>query len=163
MDWGDTPAWAAFVISAAALGVAIKTRGDGKRSADASETAAAASVRSADVAEAALADQRRMEAEQRAAEAEAARPRVRLAVEFVGAYRYRLKNDGNAPAANVSFREDGLPYLFQLRGREGLSLSAGEAIDFQMRGAAGSPVPAQLFAKWDGQEEHLPLRVPPRR
>ncbi|MEU9861305.1 hypothetical protein AB0D99_10535 [Streptomyces sp. NPDC047971] len=156
MDWGDTPAWAAFVLSGVALWVSIKARQDGKRSADASE-------RSADAAEGALADQRRAEAERKQAELEAARPRVELAVDHVNRDLYRLRNDGTAPAMNIVFEEEDLPYVFRLRGTGEVSLKGGEAIDFLMAGSSGAPVPPQLFAKWDGQDELVPLRVPPKR
>ncbi|MGW9437962.1 hypothetical protein [Streptomyces sp. NPDC055607] len=152
MSWGDASALAAVLVSIAAAIVAIKARGDGKRSAD-------AAVRSADIAEAALADQRRLEAERRAAEAEAARPRVHLLVEHMDKELYRLKNDGTAPALNIVFEEEDLPYVFRLKGTGEVSLRGGEAIDFLMAGS----LPPQLFAKWDGQEEYVPLRVPPKR
>ncbi|MFJ6578400.1 hypothetical protein ACIQMY_20815 [Streptomyces sp. NPDC091368] len=156
MDWGDGSALGALLISGAALIVAVKARGDGKKSANAAE-------RSAIAAEETLADQRREAAERRSAEEEASRPRVHLALEHVDRDVYRLMNDGNASALNIVFDEEELPYIFKLRGTGEVSLRAGEAIDFLMAGAGDAAVPPQLFAKWDGQQELVPIRVPRKR
>ncbi|MCM8555376.1 hypothetical protein [Streptomyces sp. STCH 565 A] len=155
MELGDIPAWVACVLAAAAFIVSWKARGDGKRSATASE-------RSAKTAEDALALQRREAEERRQAEAEAARPRVQLRLEHVNKDAYRLCNDGTAPARNIVFDDEELPAVFRLRGTGEVSLEAHEAIEFLMAGSMGKPLPPQLFAKWDGQDAYVPLRVPPK-
>ncbi|GAA2474626.1 hypothetical protein GCM10023100_53110 [Actinocorallia cavernae] len=149
MDWEIVPAWAALVVSVGALWVGLKARGDGKRSADAAE-------RSALAAEAALA--RQVQAEE-----EAARPRVALLLEHAGGDAYRLCNEGTAPARNIVFQDEELPAVFRLRNTGEVSLNQGEAIELLMTGSMGAPIPPQLFTRWDGQGEWVPVRVPPKR
>jgi pyruvate/2-oxoglutarate dehydrogenase complex dihydrolipoamide acyltransferase (E2) component len=170
MDWGDAPAWAAIVVSVGAVIVSLKARGDGNRAATAAENSVTESKRSADaaevsarVAEETLADQRREAAERRAAEAAAAVPRAHLKVRHVSKDLYRLENDGTGPALDITFEQDDLPPVFRLRNTGEVSLQADEAIDFLMAGTWGAPVPPQLFARWQGQDELVPLRVPPKR
>jgi hypothetical protein len=138
MGWGDALAALALLVSAGALWVSAKAQKDGKRAAD--------------VAEATL-------ARQIAADEEAARPRVVLRLEHEEKDAYKLCNDGNAPALNIVFDEEELPYVFTLRGTGEVSLQPGEAVGFLMAGG----VPPQLFARWDGQEDLVPVRVPPKR
>lgn len=152
MDWGDVPAWAAFILSGVAIVVTWKARGDGKRSADASE-------RSAAVAEAALAEQRAEAEERRRKEEEADRPRVELLCNHVTKDLYRLANEGTAPARNITFHQDDLPAVFRLNDGDEVSLNPGEAVDFLMAGSWGKPVPPQLFACWEGQDTPVPVRV----
>ncbi|MGW8624277.1 hypothetical protein C0R01_11175 [Streptomyces albidoflavus] len=155
MELGDVPAWLALALSAAAIAISVKAQRDGRRSADASE-------RSAKAAEETLADQRRQEADRRAAEEAAAVPRALLRVTHVSRDLFRLHNDGTGAAHNVTFVEEDLPAVFRLKGAGDVSLQAGEAVDFLMAGAWGKPIPPQLFAKWEGQVEPLPIQVPPR-
>ncbi|MFJ2017153.1 hypothetical protein [Streptomyces nodosus] len=149
VDWGVAPAWAALAVSVGALWVSLKVRGDGKRSADAAE-------RSALAAEHTLA--RQVQAEE-----EATRPRVVLHLEHVDKDAYRLCNEGTASARNIVFQDEELPAVFRLRGTGEVSLNQGEAIEFLMAGSMGLPIPPQLFARWDGQNEWVPVRVPPKR
>lgn len=169
MDTGDIPGWIALAFAAGALYVSWKARRDGRRSADASERSAKAaedsvaeSRRSADAAEAALADQREEAERRRLAEEEAARPRAHLTLDHVNKDLYRLQNDGTAPALHIQFQEEDLPAVFRLRGAEDVSLEADEAVDFLMAGSMGLPMPPQLFARWEGQEEWVTLRIPPK-
>lgn len=152
MDWGDTPAWVACALSAGALIISLKARGDGKES-------ARAAVRSADAAEATLAEQRREAEERRAAEAEAARPRPALAVEYSRGSAYRLCNYGTGPALKVTVLEEGLPPVVRNRPIE-VDLQPDEAHEFLMTGTMGGPVPPQIYVTWDGQDTPVPLRVP---
>lgn len=159
MDWGDVPAWAALVLSAMAVGVSIKARGDGKKSASAAVTSADASVRSADAAEAALALQRQETDERRAAEEEAARPRVILVLERTGQRQFVLRNVGTATAEGVTITQAGEPQ----QGRdlpEGVTLHRGEGHPFFVVASTGLPMPTRIYVKWDGQDEPVPLGVP---
>ncbi|GGJ81863.1 hypothetical protein GCM10011583_11670 [Streptomyces camponoticapitis] len=172
MDWGDAPAWGALVLAAGALGVALKARGDGKRSADAAQAsvtearrsaaAAEASVvdgrRSADAAEAALAEQRREAEERRAAEAEAAAPKVAMVLHHRSRSRFQLANEGTAPAHNVHFAEEIPTLIGNLPA--GLTLGPGEVVDFMMAGDMVNAIPPMVLVQWDGQEAPVPLRVP---
>jgi hypothetical protein len=157
MEWGDWPSWAAFVVSVGALWVSLKARGDGKRSADASQTSAEASVRSAVAAEDALALQRQEAEQRRAAEEEAARPRVVLRIERLSKQRFRMVNAGDAPAAGVTV-------LDPPRSSNGLAepfeLGPHSAHPFGMLGYAGAPIPNALRVTWDGQPEPVSLLVP---
>lgn len=125
----------ACALSAGAFIVSLKARGDGKES-------ARAAVRSADAAEAALAEQRLAAEERRAADAEAARPQPELVVEYSRGSMYRLCNHGTGPALGVTVLEQDLPPV--------------------MTGTLGGPVPPQIYVTWDGQDSPVPLRVPPR-
>ncbi|MGW3100221.1 hypothetical protein ACWDCC_43070 [Streptomyces sp. NPDC001102] len=138
MGWGDAPGWGALVFSAGALWVSLKAQRDGKRAAD--------------VAEATL-------ARQVAAEEESARPRVELRIEHGQKDAYRLRNNGTASARDIVFKDEELPYVFGLKGGEKVSLERGEAVAFLMAGS----IPPQLFARWDGQDEWVPVRIPPKR
>ncbi|MER5831229.1 hypothetical protein ABT116_10410 [Streptomyces sp. NPDC002130] len=154
MDWGDTPAWVACALSAGAFIVSLKARGDGKES-------ARAAVRSANAAEAALAEQRLAAEEQRAADAEAARPQPELVVEYSRGSMYRLCNYGTGPALKVTVLEQDLPPVVRNRPID-RDLQPDEAHEFIMTGTLGGPVPPQVYVTWDGQDSPVPLRVPPR-
>ncbi|MEV5182882.1 hypothetical protein AB0K88_24290 [Streptomyces werraensis] len=138
MEWGDVPGWGALLLSIGALVVSLRAQRDGKRAADVAEKTLAREV---------------------AAEEEAARPRVDLRLEHEEKDAYKICNDGTAPARNIVFDGEELPYVFTLRGTGEVSLEPGEAMGFLMAGG----VPPQLFAKWDGQDVYVPLRVPPKR
>ncbi|MFJ5521101.1 hypothetical protein ACIQB4_29195 [Streptomyces griseoluteus] len=153
MNWGDAPAWAAFFVSVGALGVSIKARSDGKRSADAAEISAA-------VAEDALAHQRQMDAERRAAEDEANRPRVMLSCEHAHKAKWQLINHGMATATKVRITE--AVGAMHRPWPENLTLAPGEVYDFLMVGSMQEPLPSVIRVAWDGQEDPVPLRVPPR-
>ncbi|MGX1116375.1 hypothetical protein RKD37_001738 [Streptomyces ambofaciens] len=154
MELGDIPAWIACVLAAGAFIVSWKARGDGKKSATASE-------RSAKAAEDALALQRSEAEERRQAEAEAARPRPDLRVEYVRGQTYRLCNYGTGPAAKITVLERDLPPRVDDRPVD-LDLEAGAAHEFMMVASMGGPVPPQLWVTWEGQDTPVPLRVPPR-
>lgn len=154
MDLGDIPAWVACALAAGAFIVSLKARGDGKES-------ARAAVRSANAAEAALREQRREAEERRAAEAEAARPRPNLVVEYSRGSMYRLCNYGTGPAANVKILERDLPPVVRNLPVD-VDLHPDEAHEFLMTGTMGGPVPPQIYVLWDGQDSPVPLRVPPR-
>lgn len=138
MEWGDAPGWTALLVSVGALVVSLRAQRDGKRAADVAEATFARQV---------------------AAEEEAARPRVDLRLEHEAKDAYRLRNDGAAPARSIVFKDQELPYVFGLKRGEEVSLEQGEAVSFLMAGS----IPPQLFAQWDGQEEWVPLRIPPKR
>lgn len=149
MDWGDAPGWAALAVALGALGVSLKARRDGRRNADAAE-------RSATAAEQALVDQRRDAEERRVAAAEAARPRVRLRIDYAGKRNYRLRNYGDAIASNVvnvdpcgAVDEWPIP----------LSLRPGEAHAFMIVGDRDNREPTQITVMWDGQEDAVVLPV----
>ncbi|MFA3872633.1 hypothetical protein ABS735_02865 [Streptomyces sp. MMCC 100] len=150
MDWGDAPGWAAFVVALAAVEISRRARKDGKRSAD-------AAVRSATAAEQTLADQRRDAAERRAAEAEAARPRVRLRIEHMSKHSYRLRNWGGAAATNISNVE---PCGAVDEWPDSLSLQPGEAHRFMISGDYDNLEPTEICVTWDGQEDPVVLPVP---
>ncbi|MDT0387853.1 hypothetical protein [Streptomyces dubilierae] len=157
MDWGDIPAWLAFALSGGALWVSIKARGDGRKSADASATSAEASVRSAAAAEEALALQRQEAEARRAAEEEAARPRVDLRIEWVKGSKYRIVNYGDAAAANIRcLNTNG----FSRGLTEPISLGRHTAHEFIMSGSMQEPKPPYLRLVWDGQEEPVHLLMP---
>ncbi|MFC8238940.1 hypothetical protein [Streptomyces sp. NPDC057284] len=174
MDWGDAPAWAAFALSGGALWISIKARGDGKRSADAAEASVEearesraearrsgdAAERSAIAAEETLADQRREADDRRSAEAEANRPRPELSIEHSRKAVWQLINSGTAAARQIRCTE--LPTAMA-RGLEGgITLEPGEVSEFMMAASMGSPIPPVLRFVWEGQDQPVPLRVPPR-
>lgn len=159
MNWGDVPAWAALALSAVAVWISFKARGDGKKSADASAKSADASVRSAVAAEEALALQQREADERRAAEQEAARPRVVLTLERPEQRRFVLRNRGTAIAEGVTITQAGEPG--QARDLpEGVTLHPGEGHSFFIVTAMGLPTPTLIYVTWEGQEVPVPLGVP---
>lgn len=171
-EWGEVPAWAAFVLAAIALWISIRAQRDGRRSANAAEksaTAAEASVeearlsrmaaeRSATVAEETLTDQRREAAARQAAEEEANRPRPDFRIERSGRQAFRLRNAGTGPATGITVSDRGRPYVMDRIA--GLTLQPGDAEPFRMLGAAGQPIPGTLYLTWDGQDEEVPVAVP---
>lgn len=142
MGMGDVPAWAAFVVSLGALGIAYQARGDSRRSAD--------------VAEASLRIQEQEFEERRAAAA----PRVKLVVEHVHKVRYCLRNVGDATATGVTVSREGLSLVTGLP--ENVTLAPEAAHDFKILEAWGAQRPTALLVRWDGQDEPYPVRVPPR-
>lgn len=181
MDWGDAPAWVAIVVSAVAIWVSYLARRDGKRSANAAEASVMEAKRSADAAETSvaearrsgnaaersavaaeetLADQRREAAERRAAEEEANRPRPVLTIEHYMNAVWHLVNSGTASAENIRIEES--PRAVRAGWETPVSLPPNEVHEFMMSGSLGFPMPAVLRLVWDGQEEPVPLRVPPR-
>lgn len=150
MNWGDAPGWAACLIAAGALWVSWRARRDGRASVAAAERSAAA-------AEHTLEDQRREAQERRSAAAEAAQPRVELRIEYMGRHNYRLRNCGDATAADIvdttgAGAVDDWP--------ASLSLQPGEAHRFGILGDSDNREPSQLLVTWDGQEEPVYLPVP---
>ncbi|WP_406384531.1 hypothetical protein [Streptomyces sp. NBC_01618] len=165
MDWGDAAGWAAFAISGGALWVSFRAQRDGRRSANAAEESVRearrsgdAAVRSAVAAELTLADQQRAAEVQRVAEAN--RPRPVLSIEHSRKAVWQLINSGTAAAEHI--RCDELPEAVVRGWEDDLSLPPGEVHEFMMAGSMGSPIPAVLRLVWDGQDEPVPLRVPPR-
>ncbi|MFC8270358.1 hypothetical protein ACFUIZ_32255 [Streptomyces cinereoruber] len=123
-----------------------------RRSSDAAE-------RSAVAAEETLGDQRREAAERRQAEEEANRPRAKLHIEHRDKAVWELINHGTAAAENVRCLDapgarDEWP--------ADLSLAAGDVYAFMMAGSMQERVPSVLRVVWDGQDEPVLLRVPPR-
>ncbi|WP_237295670.1 hypothetical protein [Streptomyces violaceoruber] len=166
-EWGDAPAWAAFGLAAIALVFSIKAQKDGRRSADAAVASVkearlsrVASEKSAAVAAETLADQRREAAERRAEEEEANRPRAVLTIEHSRKAVWQLINSGTAAAENVRCEER--PEAMVRGWPDGLSIPAGEVHEFMMAGSMQASIPPVLRVTWDGQEEPVPLRVPPR-
>src|SRR5881392_2035264 len=165
MSWGDAPAWVALVLSAVAVWVSCRARGDGRRSADAAEESARQAVRSADAAlrsaaaeEATLAEQRRAAEEQRQAAEEAARPRVQLVIQRVGGNEYRVRNIGGAVAAGVTFeRVDNFGALVP----GPFDLPPGGSKGFVLFSMDELPLPGELRVTWAGQDTPVPLQVPP--
>lgn len=176
MDWGDAAGWAAFAISGGALIISVRAQRDGRRSANAAEksvTAAEASVeearlsrlaseRSATVAEETLADQRREAAERRATEEEANRPRVVLHIEHSRKAVWQLINSGTATARHIRLEERPRALARGWDEGEDVTLAPGEVKEFMMSGSMQSPMPPVLRLMWEGQDEPVPLRVPPR-
>ncbi|PVC65433.1 hypothetical protein DBP18_32215 [Streptomyces sp. CS081A] len=157
---------AAFIVS-------LRSVKHSKRAADAAEgsaTAAEQSVvetrrssdaaeRSATAAEETLADQRREAAERRRQEEETHRPRVKLRIEHRNRAVWELINYGTARAENVRCLDapgarDEWPV--------GLSVAAGDVYPFMMAGSMQDPVPSVLRVVWEGHDEPVLLRVPPR-
>ncbi|MFJ2292128.1 hypothetical protein ACIOG7_10505 [Streptomyces sp. NPDC087894] len=180
MDWGDAPAWAAIVVSLVAIWVSYLARRDGKRSANAAEASVTEAKRSADAAETSvgearrsgdaaersavaaeetLADQRREADERRAAEEEANRPRAQLRIEHRDEALFEIVNVGTGPAANVRCQDvpedvNNLPEVF--------SLEPGESQKFWVFGGWADEHVSLLKMVWDGQEDVVRVRVPPR-
>ncbi|MFD8687820.1 hypothetical protein [Streptomyces sp. NPDC059651] len=163
-DWaaswerGDLPAWGAFLLGAAALWISIKAQRDGAKSVEEAKLSRLASERSAAAAEATLGDQRREAAERRAAEAEANRPRPSFAIERATRNSYYLRNTGTGRATGLTLSAREEPYIFT--GVTDGDLAPNEAVQFQMLGAAGRPVPGTLYVTWDGQSEETSVAVP---
>lgn len=172
MDMGDAPGWVGAGLGLAAFIVSLRSVKHSKRAADAAEgsaTAAEQSVvetrrssdaaeRSATAAEETLADQRREAADRRRQEEEANRPRAEFRIEHRSKAVWELVNYGTARAENVRC-------LDALGARDewpALSVAAGDVYRFMMVGSMGAPVPSVLRVVGDGQDEPVPLRVPPR-
>lgn len=163
-EWGDAPAWAAFILAAIALWISIRAQKDGRRSANAAvdsveeaRLSRLASEKSATVAAETLADQRREAAERRAAEEEASRPRVDLRVEYQSGSVFLLTNHGAARAQTIRTAE---VYPAMTTWPEGLSLGENESHRFMMMGDMAHHVPAMIKVVWDGQDHPVSLRVP---
>ncbi|MFI1361274.1 hypothetical protein ACH4TV_48135 [Streptomyces sp. NPDC020898] len=173
MDMGDVPGWVGAGLGLAAFAVSLVSVKHSRRSAEASATsadAAQASVvearrssdaaeRSAHVAEATLADQRREAAERRAAEEEANRPRAALRIEHRNKAVWELVNSGTADAVNVRC-VDGADAMDEWPS--GLTVEAGNVYRFMMAGSMEAPIPSVIRVVWDGQDDPVRLRVPPR-
>ncbi len=123
-----------------------------RRSSDAAE-------RSATAAEETLADQRREAAERRRQEEEDNRPRAQFRIEHRNKAVWELINYGTAPAENIrcldapGARDEWPPSL---------SVAAGDVYSFMMVGSMQEAVPSVLRIVWEGQDEPVLLRVPPR-
>lgn len=112
------------------------------------------------MAEETLADQRREAAERRAAEEEANRPRALLRIEHANKAKWQLVNHGTGPAQNVECVDD--VEAMHRNWPSGLSLLPGEVYDFMMAGSMQAPIPSVIRVRWEGQNDPVPLRVPPR-
>ncbi|MFI8433765.1 hypothetical protein ACIGJO_08440 [Streptomyces sp. NPDC079020] len=167
MDWGDAAGWAAFVTSGGALVISIRAQRDGRRSANAAEQSVDearrsgdAAVRSAVAAELTLADQQRAAEELRAAEAEANRPRPVLSIEHSRKAVWQLINSGTAAAQHIRCTE--LPNAMARGWEAEFSLEPGDVHEFMMAASMQSPIPPVLRLVWEGQDQPVLLRVPPR-
>ncbi|TFE49007.1 hypothetical protein E3E14_16715 [Streptomyces sp. ICN441] len=173
-EWGDVASWAAFALAGGAFVVSLKARGDSKKSADATVRAASAaeesvaearrsadaSIRSAAAAESSLELQQQDAEERRRAQEEAQRPRVDLRLMFHEGSTWHLVNDGTAPARNLQLRTQ-----FEFRPPEmpaNLILDPGAVQPLRMIGTLGAPRPAVLEFTWEGQDDPVRLRVPPK-
>ncbi|KJY18390.1 hypothetical protein VR43_25205 [Streptomyces sp. NRRL S-104] len=173
-EWGDVASWFAFALAGGAFVVSLKARGDSKTSAGATVRAADAAegslmearrsadgaVRSAAAAEDALMLQREEASARRAAEEEARRPRVELVLLFHQGSTWHLVNQGSAPARNVR-----LLTTFEFRPPEmapNLILDPGAVQPLRMQSALGASMPTVLEFTWEGQDEPVRLRVPPK-
>ncbi|MFD9374675.1 hypothetical protein ACFWBH_03890 [Streptomyces sp. NPDC059999] len=173
-EWGDAPSWVAAALAGGAAFITLKARGDSKKSAEATVRAADAAeaslrearrsadgaIRSAAAAEDAVVLQREDAVARRAAEAEARRPRVVLDLKFHRGSTWHLINVGTAPAVNVrlltpvAVREPEFP--------DGLTLAEGAVHPFMLIEAMTTAIPAHLEFTWDGLDEPVRLRVPPK-
>ncbi|MGW0121843.1 hypothetical protein [Streptomyces sp. NPDC003327] len=173
MDMRDAPGWVGAGLGLAAFVVSLRSVKHSKRAADAAEgsaTAAEQSVvetrrssdaaeRSATAAEETPADQRREAAQRRRQEDEANRPRAEFRIEHRDKAVWELINHGTAAAENVrcldapGARDEWPP---------GLSTAAGDVYPFMMAGSMQEPIPSVLRVVWEGQDEPVLLRVPPR-
>ncbi|GAA3272709.1 hypothetical protein GCM10010493_58130 [Streptomyces lavendulae subsp. grasserius] len=136
--------------SAAAAAQSVE---EARRSAD-------ASIRSAAAAEGSLALQQQDADARRLADEEARRPRVVLALHFHRGSTWHLVNEGTAVATNVR-----LLTRFEGRApemRPNLVLDPGSVQPLMMVGSLGAPVPPVLEFTWDGQDDPVRLRVPPK-
>ncbi|MER6315860.1 hypothetical protein ABT237_19065 [Streptomyces sp. NPDC001581] len=173
-EWGDVASWGALALASGALAVSYKARGDSKKSANATVGAAAAaeqsvaearrsadaSIRSAAAAESSLEPQRQDAEARRLAEEASTRPRVELVLLFHEGSTWHLINQGTAPARNLQLRT-----AFEFRRPDmpaNLILDPGAVQPLRMIAGLGSSVPAVLDFTWEGQDEPLRLRVPPK-
>lgn len=144
MDAGNWITVGAVGISTSALFVSLKS--------------ARAATRSAATAAESLAHQRQESAERHAAQAEAARPRVRLRIGHVTGTRFRITNYGKATAENLAFVQPPK----ESRGLDlALTLAWNEGHDFNVLSSDGKSMPTSLKAVWDGQTEPFTLPMPP--
>lgn len=153
MNWGDATGLVGLVVAAFAAVVSVKTRSDGKRSANAAVASAEEARRSSDAAEASLALQRDEADERRLA----ARPKVGLTVKKGSKNGYVLRNEGGQEAEDVTVVEG---QAFRIvRRPEGVTLRTGESVQFAMLGTDQSgPAPAHVLTTWRGQDE--PVAIP---
>ncbi|MFT2014621.1 hypothetical protein ACMA1D_02050 [Streptomyces sp. 796.1] len=82
-------------------------------------------------------------------------------MEHVRGSNFRVLNRGAATAAGVVFLDEGRPALFGWPD-EPVTLAGGSSHLLSMQGAGGKRMPVQLLVTWEGQEEPVPLQVPPR-
>ncbi|MFD4245091.1 hypothetical protein ACFWP3_26410 [Streptomyces sp. NPDC058525] len=173
-EWGDVASWAAFALAGGAALISLKARGDSKRSAAATVRAADAAeaslaearksadgaVRSASAAEEALALQRDEAASRRAAEEDVRRPRVALAIVFHQGHTWHLINEGTAPARNLR-----LLTAFDFQAPDvppNLILDPGDVQPLRMLAGLVGSLPTVLEFTWEGQDQPVRLRVPPK-
>lgn len=90
---------------------------------------------------------------------EAARPRVALRIERLGAGTWQLANEGQAPAENPALHPADVD-LVAWEDPLGAILAPGEVRRLSARYMADTP--AVLRFTWDGQEEPVPVRCPDR-
>ncbi len=146
-DWGDAPAWAAFVLSIVA--VVISWRGQRR--------ANAAAERSALAAEQALAIQQRQAAEAAASAA----PKPVFVVERGLYAQYLLRNVGTAAATGVTVDPASLPDGAQ-DIPSGTQVAVGAAVTMILAGSLAGRFPTELMVKWDGQTDSVAVPLPPR-
>lgn len=164
MNWGDIPGWAGIVVGVGAAVIAWKARQDSAKAAQESareaRRAADAAERSAAVDEATFAEQQREAAERRAAEEEAARPRVELTVDHVRGKLFALRNEGKATAEGIVFEPVPEGVITRDWPDGQLTLRYLEAHEFFMTGSLAASTPLQVWARWHGQPEPVALPVP---
>lgn len=154
INWGDAPAWAAFVISIGAAGMAFRGLKWQRMSAE-------ATVKSANAAEKATALTELMVKSQLAGKPDAHQGRdVEWKLERTKD-RFILRNVGAAIATGVNVGGEGVARVSSQLPTDA-AVRPGESVSFMMAGSLAYAVPDEIEVTWGGHPEPVILPVPPR-
>ncbi|MEU8301144.1 hypothetical protein AB0C04_28130 [Micromonospora sp. NPDC048909] len=148
-DLGDVPAWAAIIVSSAAILVALRANRHAKDSAAASQDSAVSSRRSADAAE------------RQATAAEQALPpppqKVAWRFEYKSRQEYVLRNTGTEAAHDVEIDMNRIECMFHDEMPDDRVVPSGASVSLIMMATGSGSVPNELWVRWQGQPEWTPV------
>ncbi|WP_431905587.1 hypothetical protein [Micromonospora carbonacea] len=174
VDWGDTPAWAAFGVSLAGTTVALHAAQSSRSAARSAEISAKAGVRQAAAAEeqVAIAREALKLAEQQSKTSgtpvhagpvqEALTQKTSYVAWWLdrrGKTTFSLRNIGNDTARGVNIDRSRIPCMVRIPPHPN-EIPPGASIMLQLIPSFGAPQPSEIWVRWDGHLEWKAVPVP---
>ena len=153
MNWGDVPAWVAFVVALGAAILSLRSLHWEKQSAKAAEKSANEAARANLIAERAL------ELREQSEPADDPTPQVAWRIERGDGAQHVLRNVGRDVAEHVYVDRSRAPGINRnLPDDSVIRPDAGHAM--LLKGSMQHPLPTELYLRWAGQDEWVAVPLP---
>lgn len=156
MSWRDAPAWIALVISLCSALLSWRVLRWEKQSADAAVRSADEAARANLIAERALDIGR---AARTTAADEQVPTEVAWRIERGDGDRYVLRNAGRVTAERVYADESRAPRINRRLPNDSV-VQPGAGHDMLLKGSWQHPMPTELYLRWAGQDDWVPVPLP---